>query len=105
MPKNPSGPFWFIREDNKLIRSTKEAFDTAIMEGKSIKYNGYPNKRTEKIAEALEASRMLLLSKPDLPTKFRAVITNPSNVVQVEIIDADDPEFWVKESRNPKYQK
>ncbi len=105
MPKNPSGPFWFIREDNKLVQSTKEAFDKAIMEGKSIKYNGYPNKRTEKIAEALEASRMLLLSKPDLPTKFRGVLMNPANVVQVEVIDADDPEFWVKELKNPKYQR
>jgi hypothetical protein len=105
MPKNPSGPFWFIREDSKLIQSTKEAFDKAITEGKSVKYNGYPNKRTEKIAEALEASRMLLLSKPDLPTKFRAVLMNPANVVQVEVIDADDPEFWIKELKNPKYQR
>jgi hypothetical protein len=105
MPKNSSGPFWFIREDKKLIQSTKEAFDKAIIEGKSIKYNGYPNKRIEKIAEALEASRMLLLSKPDLSPKFRAVLTNPSNIVQVEIIDVDDPAFWIKESRNPKYQK
>jgi hypothetical protein len=105
MPKNPTGPFWFIREGDKLIQGNKEAFDKAINEGKSVKYNGYPNKRTEKIAEALEASRMLLLSKPELPTKYRAVLTNPANVVQVEVIEVDDPEFWIKESRNPKYQK
>jgi hypothetical protein len=104
MPKNSTGPFWFIRDGNKLNQCTKEAFDKAITEGKSIKYNGYPNKRTEKIAEALEASRVLLLSKPELPTKFRAVLTNPANVVQIQIIDVDDPQFWIHESKNPKYQ-
>jgi hypothetical protein len=104
MPKNPTGPFWFIRDGGKLIQCSKEAFDKAIAQGKSIKYNGYPNKRVEKIAEALEASRMLLLSKPDLPPRLRAVLTNPANVVQVEVINADDPEFWIKESKNPKYQ-
>ncbi|MCL5876231.1 MAG: hypothetical protein M1540_00245 [Candidatus Bathyarchaeota archaeon] len=105
MPKNPTGPFWFIRDGNKLIQCTKETFDKAITEGKSVKYNGYPNKRAEKIAEALEASRMLLLSKPELPTKFRAVLTNPANVVQIQVIDVEDPEFWLRESKNPKYQK
>lgn len=104
MPKNPTGPFWFIRDGDKLIQCSKAAFDKAIIEGKSVKYNGYPNMRMEKIAEALEASRMLLLSKPDLPTKFRAVLTNPSNVVSVEVIDVDDPDFWSRESKNPKYQ-
>jgi hypothetical protein len=104
MPKNPTGPFWFIREGDKVIQCSKEAFDKAITEGKSIKYNGYPDKKTEKIAESLEASRILLLSNPALPTRLRKVMTNPSNVVQVEIIEADDPEFWVKESKNPKYQ-
>ena len=102
--KNPTGPFWFIRDGDKQIQCTKEAFDKAIIEGKSVRYNGYPNKRTEKTAEALEASRMLLLSKPDLPTRLRAVLTNPANVVQVEVIDSYDPEFWIKESKNPKYQ-
>lgn len=105
MPKNPTGPFWFIREGDKFIQCSKEAFDKAISEGKSIRYNGYPNKRTEKIAEALEASRMLLLSQADLPTRFRAVLTNPQNVVQIEVIDVDEPEFWTRESKNPKYQK
>ncbi|MCL2359175.1 MAG: hypothetical protein LBH74_07290 [Nitrososphaerota archaeon] len=104
MPKNPAGPFWFIREGDKLIQCSKTAFDQAIAEGKSIKYNGYPNRRMEKTAEALEASRMLLLSKPDLPSKFRAVLLSPANVVQVEVINVDDPEFWIKESKNPKYQ-
>ncbi|MCL2476953.1 hypothetical protein [Candidatus Bathycorpusculum sp.] len=105
MPKNPAGPFWFIREDGKFIQCSKAAFDQAIIEGKSIKYNGYPNKKTEKTAENLEASRMLLLSKPELPTKFRKYLTNPANVIQVEIIDVDDPDFWMRESRNPKYQQ
>jgi hypothetical protein len=104
MPKNPIGPFWYIREGDKIIQCAKAEFDKAITEGKSVKYNGYPNMRMEKIAEALEASRMLLLSQMDLPTKYRAVLTNPANVVQVEIIEVDDPEFWVRESKNPKYQ-
>ena len=105
MPKNPTGPFWFVRNGDKLIQSSKAVFDKAITEGKSIKYNGYPNKRTEKIAESLEASRMLLLSQPDLPSRLRTALTNPANVVEVEIINVDDPEFWIKESKNPKYQK
>ncbi|HSV50021.1 MAG TPA: hypothetical protein VLH35_06860, partial [Candidatus Acidoferrales bacterium] len=104
MPKNPIGPFWYIREGDKIIQCTKEAFDKAITEGKSVKYNGYPNMRMEKIADILEASRMQLLSQMDLPTKYRAVLTNPSNVVQVEIIEVDDPDFWIRESKNPKYQ-
>jgi hypothetical protein len=104
-PKNPTGPFWFIRNGDKQIQCPKEAFDTAIKEGKSIRYNGYPDRRTEKTAEALEASRMLLLSQPDLPTKFRELLTNPANVVQVEVIEADDPEYWVRELKNQKYQK
>lgn len=93
MPKNPTGSFWFIREGNKLIQRNKTEFDKAITEGKSVKYNGYPDKRTEKIAEALEASCMRFLSQPDLPPKFRAVLTNPANVIQVQIIDVDDPDF------------
>jgi len=105
MPKNPAGPFWFIREGDKFIQCSKEAFDKAIIEGKSVRYNGYPNRRIEKIAEALEASRMLLLSQADLPTRYRAVLTNPHNVVQIEVIDVDEPDFWIKESKNPKYQK
>ena len=105
MPKNPTGPFWFIRKGNKLIQCSKDDFDKAIVEGKSIKYNGYPNKQTEKIAEALEASRMLQLSNPNLPPRLRSVLTTPINVVQVQIFDVYDPEFWVKESKNPKYQR
>lgn len=105
MPKNPTGPFWFIREGDKSIQCNKAEFDKAITEGKSIRYNGYPDKRTEKIAEALEASRMLLLSNPKLPTRLRKIMTDPANVVQVEVINVDDPEFWVKESKNPKYQQ
>jgi hypothetical protein len=102
-PKNPTGPFWFIREGDISKQCTKAQFDQAIKEGKSIRYNGYPDKQIEKIAESLEASRMLLLSQPDLPTRFRDVLTNPANVIQIEVIDADDPEFWMKESKNPKY--
>jgi hypothetical protein len=105
MPKNPTGPFWFIREGDKLIQCSKPEFDKAITEGKSIHYNGYPNRQTEKIAEALEASRILLLSNPKLPTRLRKIMTDPANVVQIEIIDADDPQFWIKESKNPKYMQ
>jgi len=104
MPKNPTGPFWFIRNGDKLIQCNKDAFDKAIREGKSIKCQGYPNKKTEKIAEALETSRMALLSKPELPTKLRLIMTNPENVVNVEIILVDDPDFWLRESKNLKYQ-
>ena len=104
MPKNPIGPFWFIRDGEKLIQCNKDAFDKAVKEGKSVKYNWYPNMRMEKIAEALEASRMLLLSQPDLPTRFRAILLDPANVVAIEVIDVNDAEFWVHESKNPKYQ-
>lgn len=97
-------PYWFIREGDKLIQCSKADFDKAIREGKSVKYRSYANKRTEKIADALEESRMAFLNNPATPTKFRQVLTNPANVVQIEIIDVDDPDFWNKESRNPKYQ-
>jgi hypothetical protein len=105
MPKNPTGPFWFIREGDKFIQCSKAAFDKAVTEGKSIHYNGYPDKRTEKIAEALEASRMLILSNPNLPARLRKVMTDPANVVQVQVIEVNDPEFWIKESKNPKYKQ
>ena len=96
--------FWFVQDDDKLRQVTKEAFDKAITEGKSVKYRCYQNKRAEHIAEELEASRMALLAKLDLPTKLRAVLTNPANVVEVQIIQVDDPQFWIKESKKPKYQ-
>jgi hypothetical protein len=105
MPKNPTGPFWFIREGEKSIQCSKAEFDQAIKDGKSIRYNGYPDKRTEKIAEALEASRMLLLSNPNLPARLRKIMTDPANVVQVEVIDVNEPEFWIKESKDPKYKQ
>ncbi len=101
---SPTGPFWFIRDGAKLIQCSKADFDRAITEGKSVKYKGCVDKKTEKIADKLEESRMALLAQPDLPTRFRAVLTNPANVVQVEVIDVDDPDFWVKESKNLKYQ-
>lgn len=97
-------PYWFIREGDKLIQCSKQDFDQAIRDGKSVKYRTYANKRDEKIADTLEASRMKFLNDPLTPTKFREVLTNPANVVQVQIIDVDDPEFWNKESKNPKYQ-
>ncbi len=103
MPK--TSPFWFIRDGEKLIQCSKEDFDNAIIEGKSVKYRGYANKRCERIADQLEESRMAFLSKPDLPPKFRAVITNPRNVVEVQVIAVDDPIFWTKEAKRPKYQK
>lgn len=97
-------PFWFIREGDKLVQCSKANFDQAVREGKSIKYRSYSNKKVERIAEALEASRMAFLNDPLTPTKFREVLTNPANVVQVQVIDVDDPEFWNKEAKNPKYQ-
>jgi hypothetical protein len=97
-------PFWFIRDGAKLIQCSKDDFDKAIIEGKSIKYSGYANKKCERIAEQLEESRMALLAKLDLPPKFRAVITKPRNVLEVQVIQVDDPQFWVKESKLPKYQ-
>jgi hypothetical protein len=103
MSKTPLSPHWFIRDGAKLIQCTKEDFDKAIIEGKSVKYRSYANKKSEHIADLLEESRMAFLSKPELPTKFRAVLTNPANVVGVQIIDVDDPLFWVKESKRHKY--
>ena len=95
---------WFIRDGEKLIQCTKEGFDKAIVEGKSVRYRGYANKRAERIAEQLEASRMAFLADPMLSPKFRAAITNPQNVCEVQIIQADDPLFWTRESKRPKYQ-
>ena len=97
-------PYWFIREGEKFIQCSKADFDRAIRSGKSIKYRTYANKRVEHIAEVLEASRMALLNNPQTSTKFRPVLTDPAKVVQVQIIDVNDPEFWNKESRLPKYQ-
>ena len=96
--------FWFIRDGEKLIQCSKPEFDKAIVEGKSVKYRGYANKKCERIAEMLETSRMALISKPDLPPKFRSVITNPVNVVEIQIVSLQDPDFWVRESKRPKYQ-
>jgi hypothetical protein len=106
MPKPaPVTVFWFIRENGKDIQCTKAAFDQAIRDGKSVKYRGYANKRAENIAEQLEKSRMAFLENPATPTRFRAVLTNPANVVTVQIVDVDDPLFWERESKLPKYQQ
>jgi len=96
---------WFIRDGAKLVQCNKEGFDRAIVEGKSVKYRGYANKKSERIAEQLEESRMAFLSNPETPTKFRAALKNPRNVVDVQIIWVDDPQFWVKESKRPKYEQ
>ena len=103
MPKT-SG-FWFIRDGAKLIQCNKDTFDKAIVNGKSVKYGGYANKKSERIAEKLEESRMAFLFDPNLLSKFRAVITDPRNVCEIQIIRVDDPEFWVKESKRSKYQQ
>jgi hypothetical protein len=103
MPK--TSPFWFIRDGEKLIQCRKDSFDKAIIEGKSVKYRGYANKKAERIADELEESRMALLAKSDLCPKFRAALTNPRNVVEVQIILVNDPDFWEKESKRPKYQE
>ncbi len=97
-------PYWFIREGDKLIQCSKADFDKAVREGKSVKYRTYADKQTERIAEILEESRMAFLNNPAIPTKFRQVLTNPANVVQIQIIEVDDPEFWIKESKLPRYQ-
>lgn len=97
-------PFWFIRKEDKLIQCSKADFDNAIREGKSIKYRTYASKRAEYIAEALETSRMKWLNDPQTATEFRQVLTDPVKVVQVQIIDVNDIEFWNKESRRQKYQ-
>lgn len=105
MPKSSqTAPCFFIRDGDKLRQCRKIEFDKAIVEGKSVKYHGYANKKCQNIAEQLEKSRMALLAKPDLPTKFRGVLTNPVNVVEVQIITVDDPQFWTRESKLPKYQ-
>ncbi len=96
--------FWFIRDGDKLIQCSKDEFDRAILAGKSVKYRLYANKRCEKIAEVLEKSRMDFLGRVDLPSSFRLVLTDPVKVVEVQVIDAFDPDFWVKESKKPKYQ-
>jgi hypothetical protein len=96
--------YWFVRDGDKLRQVTKEAFDKAITEGKSVKYQFYQNKKAEWIAEELEKSRMGFLAKLDISTKFRAVLTNPANVVEVQIIQVDDPQFWINESKKSKYQ-
>lgn len=100
-----TSPYWFIRDGDKLIQCTKEAFDKAIVEGKSVKYHGYANKKCERIADELEESRMAFLADPALSPKFRAAITSPRNVCEVQVIMGDDPQFWVRESKRPKYQK
>jgi hypothetical protein len=103
MPK--TCPFWFVRDGNKLIQCSKDDFDKAIVEGKSVKYRGYADRKSERIADELETSRMEFLSKPDLSPKFRAAITKPSNVVEVQVILVDDPQFWIRESKRPKYHE
>lgn len=97
--------FWFIRDGEKLIQCSKADFDKAIVEGKSIKYRGYANKKSEHIAEELEASRMAILSNTNLPPKLRAALTSPRNVVEVQIISVEDPQFWERESKRQKYQE
>jgi hypothetical protein len=103
MPK--TSPFWFIREGEKLIQCSKDDFDKAIVEGKSVKYRGYANKKQERTADQLEEARMVFVRKPDLSPKFRAAITNPRNVVEVQVILVADPDFWQRESKRPKYQE
>jgi hypothetical protein len=97
-------PCWFIRDGAKLFQCSKEAFDKAIVEGKSVKYKGYANKKCERIAEQLEDSRMAFLKDLNISAKFREALTSPKNVVAVQVIDVDDPQYWIKESKRPKYQ-
>ena len=103
MPKTSS--FWFIRDGDKLIQCSKDNFDKAIIDGKSVKYRGYANKKAERMADQLEESRMSFLAKTGLSSKFRAAITNPRNVVEVQVVLVADPEFWQRESKRPKYHE
>ena len=96
--------YWFIREGGKLIQCSKEEFDNAIRGGKSIKYRLYANRRCERIAEKLEQTRMAFLTQSDLPSKFRLALTDPVLVIDAEIINPIDPDFWLKESKKVKYQ-
>ena len=100
-----TSPYWFIRDGDKLLQCSKEDFDKAIIEGKSVKYGCYAGKKSERIADDLEASRMEFLGKPDLPPKFRAAITTPKNVIEVQVIMLMDPQFWVREFKRPKYRE
>ena len=102
--KSPITTFWFIQDGQRSIQTSKEGFDKAIKEGKSVRYNGYASRKIERIGEALEKSRIAFLNNPDTPAKFRAVLMDPRNVVEVQVINVDDPEFWIKESKLPKYQ-
>ena len=97
--------FWFIRDGEKLLQCSKEDFDKAITEGKSVKYGYYADKKNERVADELEASRMKLLSNPDVPLKFRALLTNPKIVIDVQVVNLMDTSFWVRELKNPKYKK
>jgi hypothetical protein len=96
--------YWFIRDGLKLRQCSKEDFDKAIADGKSVRYGGYANRKSERIADNLEASRMEFLGRPDLPPDFRAALTNPENVIGVQVIEVMDPDFWVRESKLPKYK-
>jgi len=97
--------YWFIRDGLKLLQCSKEEFDKAIIEGKSVKYGFYANKKSEHLADSLEASRMEFLRKPKLSPKFRAVLTNPEKVIEAQIITVMDSAFWIRESKLPKYSK
>jgi hypothetical protein len=97
--------FWFIRDGLKLRQCSKEDFDKAITEGKSVKYGGYADRKSERIADTLESSRMEFLRSPELSPIFRAALTNPENVIDVQIITLMEPDFWVKESKDPKFKK
>jgi hypothetical protein len=96
--------YWFIRDGLKLRQCSKEGFDNAIAEGESVKYGGYANRKSERIADNLEMSRIEFLGKPDLPPKFRAALTDPVNVIDIQVITVMDPDFWVRESKLPKYK-
>jgi hypothetical protein len=96
--------YWFIRDGLKLLQCSKKDFDKAIADGKSVKYGGYANRKSERIADNLEASRIEFLGKPDVSPKFRAALTNPEKVIDVQVIKVMDPDFWRRESKLPKYR-
>ena len=57
------------------------------------------------VADELESSRMEFLCKPDLSPKFRAALTDPKNVIEVQVVSLMDSQFWVRESKLLKYRK
>ena len=99
-----TSPHWFIRDGDKLIQCSKEDFDKAIIEGKSVKYRSYANKKSGRIADDLEASRMELLKNPNISPKIPRSHNKPEACHRSPDHNGHGPQFWVTESKLPKYR-